>query len=71
VLGHNIHNCTLWERKKVQDVELSKLLPIITVNSLDDATELSQHPNKEVRKLGEGVRLTAEGKGLEKMREII
>jgi hypothetical protein len=38
---------------------------------LDGMTELSQHPCKEMRKVGECVRLTAEGKGPQVVREVI
>jgi hypothetical protein len=48
-----------------------KLLSIITLNSLDSVTELSRHPHKEVRKTGEGVRLTVERKGPQVVREVI
>jgi hypothetical protein len=48
-----------------------KLTSIITLNNMDGTTELSRHPHKEIRKVGEGVILTAEGKGPQVMREII
>jgi hypothetical protein len=40
-----------------------KLTSIITLNNLDGMTKLSRHPHKEIRKVGEGAILTAEGKG--------
>jgi hypothetical protein len=47
------------------------LSTIIALNSLDGATELSQHPHKEVRKTVEGIRLTSEKKGPQVVREVI
>jgi hypothetical protein len=48
-----------------------KLSSIITLNSPDGVTKLSQHPCKEVRKTSEGVGLTAYGKSLQVVREVI
>jgi hypothetical protein len=50
---------------------VTKLTSIINLNSLNGTTELSRHPCKEMRKVGEGVRLTAKGKGPEVVREVI
>jgi hypothetical protein len=48
-----------------------KLSSIIAPNGLDGTTELSQHPCKEMRKVGEDVKLTMEGKGSQVVREVI
>jgi hypothetical protein len=48
-----------------------KLSSIITLNSLDCTTKLSQHTHKEMRKVREGVRLTMEGKGSQVVRQVI
>ena len=47
-----------------------KLMSIVTLNNLDGMIELSRHPREEVRKVGEGVRLTVEGKGPQVVREV-
>jgi hypothetical protein len=54
------HLHAMGEKKGVRR-EVIKLSSVIALNNPDDATKLSQHTCKEVRKIGEGVTLTVEG----------